>query len=118
WDNLYPEVEDGDAEFRAAPLQWVGDTLEPAVKSAPITKTGFSFFQYKESRTVGYEQDAAESDAKSAARQEAVAEGKLTAEAFDEAFAATPKAWYVQLEATCDAILEKLESLSEACDSR
>jgi len=24
WDTLYPEIEDGDAEMRAAPLDWVG----------------------------------------------------------------------------------------------
>src|SRR5262245_29300400 len=41
WDSLYPELEDGDAEFRAAPLQWVGDKLENAVKSGPLTRSGF-----------------------------------------------------------------------------
>jgi type VI secretion system protein ImpA len=23
WDSIYPELEDGDAEFRAAPVEWV-----------------------------------------------------------------------------------------------
>ena len=59
WDNLYPEIEDGDPEFRAAPLQWIGDKLEPAVKSAPLTEDGLDFYQYKQSRTIGYEQEAA-----------------------------------------------------------
>src|SRR3954467_5863735 len=27
WDNLYPEIDDGDAEMRAAPLEWVGTKL-------------------------------------------------------------------------------------------
>ena len=30
WDTLYPELEDGDAEYRASPLQWIGDRLESA----------------------------------------------------------------------------------------
>jgi type VI secretion system protein ImpA len=118
WDSLYPEIEDGDAEFRAAPLQWVGDKLENAVKSGPLTRSGFDFFKYKESRAVGYEQDAAESDSKAAARAEAIAEGKITGEQFDEAFAATPKAWYVQLVETCDAVTESIGALTELCDGK
>ena len=27
WDNLYPELDDGDAEQRAAPLDWLGSCL-------------------------------------------------------------------------------------------
>src|SRR5215471_9671048 len=118
WDTVYPELEDGDAEFRAAPLQWVGDKLENAIKSGPLTRSGFDFYKYKESRAVGSEQEAAESDAKAAARAEAIAEGKITAEQFDEAFVATPKAWYVALVATCDSVKEKIANLTELCDSK
>jgi type VI secretion system protein ImpA len=118
WENLYPELEDGDTEFRAAPLLWVGETFENAVKSAPLARKGFNFYQYKESRAVGYEQDAADNEAKMATRQAAIADRKLTAEQFDEAFTASPKAWYVELEANCDGVLEAIGTLSEACDSR
>jgi len=118
WEGLYPEIEDGDAEFRAAPLQWVGDKLETTVKNAPLTRSGLDYFRYKESRVIGYEQDAIEDEGKMATRQEAIAAGKFTAEQFDEAFAATPKAWYVQLENTCDAVLEQIGTLGEACDAR
>src|SRR5258707_3186110 len=27
WDTLYPEIEDGDVELRAAPVAWVGTRL-------------------------------------------------------------------------------------------
>jgi type VI secretion system protein ImpA len=118
WDTLYPEIEDGDAEFRAAPLQWVGENLETAVRSTPLTRSGLNSFQYKESRKIGYEADAAASEAKAAERQEAIAEGKPTAEEFDAQFEATPKVWYVQLEAGCDAALESIDRLSELCDAR
>src|SRR2546425_11340929 len=118
WDNLYPEIEDGDLEFRTAPLQWVGDRLEQPVKNAPLTRNGLDWYKYKESRVIGYEEDAAESDEKIAARQEAIAEGKTTGEQFDEAFKATPKAYYVQLLETVDGTLESLQTLSELCDSK
>src|SRR5262249_34508814 len=64
------------------------------------------------------EQDALESDAKATARAEAVAEGKITGEQFDESFDATPKAWYVQLVATCDEVTETISSLTEVCDAK
>lgn len=31
WDSLYPEVEDGDIEFRAGPFEWLNDKV-PMVK--------------------------------------------------------------------------------------
>jgi len=113
WDHLYPELEDGDAEFRAAPLQWVGEKTRACHKERALDRSGLSFDQYRESRAVGSEQDAAESEAKASAREEAIGEGKVTVEAFDEAFAATPKVWYVQLLATCDSVVESIGALTE-----
>jgi type VI secretion system protein ImpA len=118
WDTLYPELEDGDAELRAAPLQWIGDKLDLALKSAPLARKGPGFLKYKESRAVGYEADAADNEAKTAARAEAIAEGKLTAEEFDAAFDATPKQFYVDLLGDCDGVLESMAALSESGDSR
>ena len=33
WDALYPEAEDGDLEFRAAPLEWLNEKLPAAINS-------------------------------------------------------------------------------------
>ncbi len=38
WDTLYPEIEEDDLEFRAAPLAWVGSNLDQAVRCLPLTK--------------------------------------------------------------------------------
>ena len=40
WEVLYPPLEDGDAELRAAPLAWVALTLTPLVRSVPLTASG------------------------------------------------------------------------------
>lgn len=117
WDTLYPEIEDGDAEFRATPLQWAGDRLEKAVKNSPLTRNKLDWFQYKESRTIGYEEDAS-TEEKRSAREQAIAENKITAELFDAGFNGTPKAFYAELEATLDATLESLASLGELCDEK
>ncbi|PYS04157.1 MAG: type VI secretion system protein TssA [Acidobacteria bacterium] len=120
WDTVYPEPEDGDLELRAAPLSWVGDyrELELAVRSIPLTKGGFSWLKYKESRTVGYEADVQESEAKQHARSEAITEGKLTAEEFDADVAATPLADLEQVVAGAESALEALTPLGELCEQK
>ena len=111
WDTLYPELDDGDAEMRAAPLEWLGTRMDAALRRVPITSKGANWFQYKESRAVGYEATA-DTDAKAEARNPSIAEGKMSGEAWDSAGAATPKAFYGGMEETLDGILEVLESLS------
>jgi len=118
WDTLYPEIEDGDAEMRAAPLDWVGGRLDRAVKDGPLTRGGYSWFAYKESRKVPTEQEAGESQPKGEAREAAVAEGKLTPEEFDKSFESSPKAYYVQLAADFDGALESLQALDELCGEK
>src|SRR5713101_8227910 len=94
WDTLYPEVEDGDLELRAAPLEWVGTRLDDPVRKTPITRGGLSFYKYRESRTVGTEQDAAQNDQRRQAREIAVADGKIAVEDFDKDSASTPTVQY------------------------
>jgi len=117
WDSLYPEVEDGDAEYRAAPLQWIGDRLEMRVKLAPLTRGGLNWFQYKESRAVGTE-EAADTDEKQQARAAAIAEGKIAQEVFDKDFEGTPKQFYVNLVDAFDAATESVASLGQVCDEK
>ena len=111
WDTLYPELDDGDAEMRAAPLEWLGTRMDSALRSVALTGKGANWFQFKESRTVGYEATA-DTEAKVAARSAAIAEGKTTGEAWDGAVAATPKVFYAEMEETLDGILKVIESLS------
>ena len=70
WDTLHPEIEDGDAGMRAVPIEWAANRIASlSCRKAPITRDGLNFFQYKESRAVGYEAEAEASDAKAAARE-------------------------------------------------
>lgn len=109
WDHLFPAIDDGDAEMRAAPLEWVGLKLDTAVRMAPLTRAGHGFLKMQEARAVGY--DDANDAAKSEARATAIAEGKLPLEEWDKAFNATPKPWYKQLVADVDEALERLQAL-------
>src|ERR1051326_1825740 len=115
WDTLYPPVEDGDLELRAAPLEWIGTRLNDSIKSAPLTRSGYSFFKYKESRTVGYEEDP---NTKPEVRETAIAEGKLAPELFDKAFKETPKDFYQRSVDQLDACIESVRALGEVCDEK
>jgi type VI secretion system protein ImpA len=117
WDTVYPEIDDGDLEFRSAPLGWVGSKLDGAVRRQPLTKSKLDYFKYQESRAVGYEADA-QSEDKAAARATAIAEKKCTAEEFDEAVRATGHAYYEKLSANLVAALESLQSLETLSDEK
>jgi type VI secretion system protein ImpA len=86
--------------------------------NAPLTRARHSFYQYRESRSVGYEEDASQSDAKREAREAAVAEGKVTAEAFDAALTATPKSFYVETESALSEAADVLQRMALFCEER
>ncbi len=118
WDNLYPEAEEDDLELRATPLDWIGSRLDDSIKKIPLTKSGLDWFKYKEASSVGYEEDIGESEQKRAAREEAIADGKLTGEDFDKVLATTPKAFYQQRAADLDACFEAIDALAQTCEAR
>jgi type VI secretion system protein ImpA len=118
WDTLYPELEDGDAELRAGPLEWVGSRLDVAVRTAPVTRAGYGLLKYRESRTVIAEDVARDDFDKGKQREAQLAEGKLPPEEFDKAFAATPKAYYVSLVADLDGALAAVATLDTMADEK
>ncbi len=118
WETLYPEIEDGDVELRATPLDWIGSRFDQPVKRVPLTAGGLDFFRYKESRSVSYEADCASSEAKAQARATAIEDGKLTPEQFDADFDATPATSYEQWKAELDGCLESLEALRTQCEDK
>jgi len=115
WDTVYPVIEDGDRELRAVPLAWIGSKLDFPLRSTPICGAGYSWFIYKDSRVVGYE-DQAKTDKDKKNRSTMLANGKIAPEVFDKAFAETPKAFYLKAEKDLDASIEALASLEKYCD--
>jgi type VI secretion system protein ImpA len=113
WDNAFPELEDGDTELRAAPIEWLGTRFEMSIKTVPLTKGGHDLIRYRESRAVPTETEAENDDAKRVARATALEEGKLPPEVVDKAFESTPKVWYRQLAGDLSAAIAALETLNE-----
>ena len=117
WDTLYPVIEDGDRELRAKPLSWIGSVLDLPLRSAPLVSAGYSWFAFKDSRVVGFE-DQAKTDKDRKARAKLIEEGKIAPEAFDKAFSETPKAFYLKAEKDLDCCLAELESLETFCNEK
>lgn len=118
WDTLYPEIEDGDVGMRTVPIEWTANRAAGLLREAPLTSSKLNFYEYKESRSIGYEADAASNEAKAAVRELAIKDGKATAEDFDKALASTPKTFYVGLEGALDSSLESLQTLQEFCEEK
>ncbi|MCC6544590.1 MAG: type VI secretion system protein TssA [Nitrospirae bacterium] len=123
WDHVYPVIEDGDMEFRAAPLEFMNEKLIPFIKGIPITDgkvtSGYSYLKWQESRMVGYEADTRNQfgdtdDGKKKKRDEFIGEGKITAEEFDSAVALSPIPFYESLAGkikTCRDDFKKIDGI-------
>jgi len=117
WETLYPQLEDGDAELRAAPLDWIGSNLVLPLQMVPLNKARHGWLDYTESRKIGYE-ERADTEVKKEARTKALQEGKIAPEAFDKSFIETPKAFYVSAEATLDDCTATLQALDALCQEK
>ena len=108
WDSLYPEIEDDDLEFRAAPLEWLNEKIAVPIRQVPVTQglngERYSWFDREESRVTDNLGRRSEE-----AMQAAIASGKLTGEQFDKAAESTPLDYY-------QTIFEDLTQGQEAYD--
>jgi type VI secretion system protein ImpA len=119
WDSVYPQIEDGDADLRARPLNWLGSSFDPsfALRSIPLVeKRKFNWFVYQEAKAFGYEPEARADAKRQAARDAAIKENKPTLEEFDKDFNDTPKSFYKKLESDCKAGLEAIQALDDLCN--
>lgn len=118
WDTLYPEIEDGDVEIRAAPLEFLGSRLELPLKSVRlVAKEAYGYTDIQEARKLGHEGDAKTDEAK-AARAAALKLGRIPLETIDKCFEESPKAFYAQSEKDIDGCREILKKLNEVCNEK
>lgn len=127
WDQLYPEIEDGDLEFRTGPIEFLNERLGVSLREIPVTdpKTtqGYPWLKWQESRTVGYEADTRNrygdtDEEKRRTREERISEGKLSAEEFDGAVAGSPASFYVALAKDVSSTWEAFEKLDAVLDEK
>jgi type VI secretion system protein ImpA len=118
WDNLYPELEDGDSEMRSVPLAYIVSRMDIALRKTPLTPEGVSWYEYKDSLTIPTEAEAGEDSEKGRRRSEAEESGKLTPEDVDDALKRTPAAHFDEVDADVGATAEVLQQLDQICDEK
>jgi type VI secretion system protein ImpA len=114
WDALYPEIEDGDLETRAAPLVWLNEELPLAIRQIPVTQgvsgQNYAWLDWKESRDVdnlGQEDKAA-----------ALADGKITGEQFDKIVESMSLAYYRTLSEDLSQLFREYEQLDQVVEEK
>lgn len=127
WDSLYPGIEDDDIEYRIAPLEFLNERLNIALRQIPVTEpgktVGYSWLQWKESREVGYEADTRNKhgnldESRKQRRDEQIEEGKLRAEDFDAAAAVSSPEFYAELAGHLLASSEAFALLDKTVDDK
>ncbi|BBO73291.1 type VI secretion protein [Desulfosarcina widdelii] len=109
WENLYPEIEDDDLDYRIGPLEFMNDKLWLSVKQIPLTDpasgSGFGWIQWKEASEVGTDESA-------------IAEGKLGIDAFEKAVNRSSKAFYAELNEQIEACIESFTHFDNLLDEK
>lgn len=131
WDSgLYPEIEAGDLQFRAMPLEWLGgeDSFPQALREIPITartdgSRDYSYVEYRQSRAIGWEKDTRNAmgdpdPGKEEKRKTALAAGGISAEMFEEAVKATRRAALEAARVTFDAAWDEFQKLDRILDEK
>ena len=127
WDHVYPEVEEGDLEFRVGPIEFLNERLPFCIKQVAVTDSkttpGYSWLTWQESRRVGYDKDLLDQwgnvdDGKKRARDELIADGKVTAETFDAGVAKSSKSFYESLAASLTTARQEFEALDGLLDEK
>jgi type VI secretion system protein ImpA len=115
WDGLYPEIEDGDLEFRAGPLNWLNEKLPTSIREVELTEGDlpYSWNHWDESRKVdnlGRQNPDA--------MQQAIAEGKITGEQFDKSVDGTSRAFIENLFEDLNQTKEELSQVERIVDEK
>ncbi len=119
WETLYPEIEDGDLEFRATPLGIVASRWEPAVRAYELTSSGVNWYAYQDSIRIPTEEEAnRDRDKKGVIRSQAIEDGKLPPEELDDALRATPAEHLAEVVEQGQATLEAVKELAAYCDEK
>jgi type VI secretion system protein ImpA len=110
WETLYPEIDEGDLQLRVNEIERAAKQLALLLGQLRVTSSGLTAADYQESRLVGYEADATTDERKNA-RKAAIEAKTVTAEEFDKAAAATPKAFFVETRAALDEAIDQSDKL-------
>ncbi|GFO64718.1 type VI secretion system protein TssA [Geomonas paludis] len=126
WDTVYPQMEEGDLEYRATPFQFLDGKVASQVRMIPLTDPeltpGYSWLQWRQSREVGSEADVRNrygeiDEDKKSRREQLLAESAVSTEDFDAAVARSGARYAAALRdgaAKCSRRVQRLAAVLEA----
>ena len=126
WDQVYPEVEDGDLEGRANSIAWLDRQSASALKEVPVTKApgmAYSYLQFEQAKSLDLPtgaaaQDPATVERLAAERARAEAENLVTSESFAKAKTATSRAFYEEASSTLAECQREFQALDKVMDEK
>lgn len=116
WAFCYPTLDPEDLEERAGKIEWLNRQLPLVIREIPLTDRasgGYSWLKWEESRTIdnlGLKDPAA--------KEKAVADGKLSGEMFDKAVQLSGRGYYEKLQAQIEAAATLATTLEKRVDER
>ena len=112
WENVYPEIEDGDLEARANALALLDRQAAAAIRDAPITRSpGFSFLQWEMVKDGGAPAADAPAPSPDAAPP-------VTLEAFQKARNGSRRAFYEELWTVVGECWAAFQTLDRVMDEK
>jgi type VI secretion system protein ImpA len=119
WDDLYPEIVDGDVENRVAPIVWINEKLSLQVKQIPLTSpqtTDAAIYSYADWESACHLDNLAKK--RPDLMQSAEANGKPTPASFYASASLSPKYFYGALAEELSAIMEVRLRLEQLLDEK
>ena len=115
WDQgLYPEVEDGDLDYRAGGMGWINNPLPDGLRQVPLTDRNgdnYSYVKYQQARQLASVSNRERQD-------ELRRQGYITMEAFDTAVKGTRRKAFEAIYAPFDAAEKELIALERVADEK
>ena len=113
WDDLYPQIENGDLEYRANIIHWINEKLLPTLRLVALTATG----RERDYSWADWEQARRNEQVRAAAgnRENPTLEG-VTVNEMMAAMAATSTDAYVWLHQMLSEALEAIAALTDTLD--
>ncbi len=131
WDSgLFPQIEDGDPQYRAQALDWLGspEKLPEAIRGILLTQRSdggqdYSWLNFEDARTVGWEKDlrtpTGDIDENKARKRESdLSGGHLSREMFEIALNSTSRAAIESISKDLDAAWTEFLELDKAIDEK
>ena len=116
WEFCYPSYDPDDLEERAGKIEWLNKQMPLVIREIPLTDRAsgsYSWLKWEESRAID---NLGLKD--SAAREKAIAAGKLSGEVFDKAVQASGRSYYEKLYARIQEAVYAGAVLEQRVDQR